>query len=308
MEPDPGVVSDSGVVSVDAIAGTLAAVRQPADAVCDRWTLEIVLQLLPGARRYSDILRLSGIASRLVASRLAALQALGIVDRRPYSDGPLRFEYFLTRMGLELRAVLGQMIRWEQSWSVRAAPADSTVEIQERLLGKCDATSDCAFCFEPVTARTVTLKIEPALLRKPPQKQKARRRTSAPSASATQPGNLLPESLSIFGDKWGIEILICAFFGIRRFIDFRSATGISANILSDRLARLTTAGILSEARPNSDAHGYWLTEKGLDLYSITVAVQTWADHWLPDRIRSPVRLIHRPCGREIVLRSSVPVQ
>ena len=112
----------------------------------------------------------------------------------------------------------------------------------------------------------------------------------------------------MFGDKWGIEILICAFFGLRRFNDVRAATGISSNILSDRLGRLTAAGILAEARPGSDVQGYWLTEKGLDLYPVTVAVQTWADRWLPDRIRSPVRLIHTPCGREIVLRSSMAAQ
>ena len=297
MEPE------SGAVSVDAIAGTLAAVRQPADAICDRWTLEIVLHLLSGARRYSELLHQSGMASRLVASRLAALQDLGVVDRRPYSEGPVRYEYFLTDMGSELRAVLGQMIRWERRWGVRAPPANETAEMQEGFLVDLAAPGDCAFCLEPVTARTVTLKIEPALRRKPQQKQKTRRRTSAPQASVAKPGHPLPESLSIFGDKWGIEILICAFFGIRRFNDFRSATGISGNILSDRLSRLTGAGILSEARHGSVEQGYWLTEKGLDLYSITVAVQTWADRWLPDRIRSPVRLIHKPCGQEIVLLS-----
>ena len=53
MEPEPGRVS------ADAIIGTLAAVRQPADAICDRWSLEIVLHLLPEARRFGDLVRLS---------------------------------------------------------------------------------------------------------------------------------------------------------------------------------------------------------------------------------------------------------
>jgi len=297
---------ERGEASADAIAGTLAAVRQPADAICDRWTLEIVLHLLAGSRRFSDLVRLSGMASRLVVSRLAALQALGVVDRRPYSDRPLRHDYFLTRMGLDLEAVLGQMSRWERRWSVHAPSA--AVDMPGRLPEPRDGSSACAFCHGPVTARTVMLKVEPAPPRSPRQKQTARRRTSAPTASATQSGQPLPESLSIFGDKWGIEILICAFFGIRRFNDFRSVTGISANILSDRLGRLTAAGILSEARPGSADQGYWLTDKGMDLYPVTVAVQTWADRWLPDRIRSPVRLIHRPCGQEVILKSSVEVR
>lgn len=297
MEPEPGGVP------TDAIAGTLAAVRQPADAICDRWTLEIVIHLLPNARRFSDLVRLSGLASRLVASRLAALQALGVVDRRPYGERPLRHVYFLTPMGVALKAVLGQMVRWERRWNVPALPADAGVTAPFPDL--CEASSDCAACLGPVTARNVALRIEPTLLRHPLQKQTMRRRTTAALASTTHQGHPLPESLSTFGDKWGIEILICAYFGIRRFKDFRAATGISGNILSDRLGRLTAAGILSDARRGSDLKGYWLTEKGIDLYPVTVAVQTWADRWLPDRIWSPVRLIHRPCGHELILEASV---
>ena len=161
MEPE------SGVVSVDAIAGTLAAVRQPADAICDRWTLEIVLHLLSGARRYSELLRQSGMASRLVASRLAALQDLGVVDRRLYSEGAVRYEYFLTDMGSELRAVLGQMIRWERNWRIPASPANETAEMQEGFLVDLAAPGDCAFCLEPVTD-----------VRPPGQRRKARPSTS----------------------------------------------------------------------------------------------------------------------------------
>ena len=300
MEPEPGRVS------ADAIIGTLAAVRQPADAICDRWSLEIVLHLLPEARRFGDLVRLSGMASGLVATRLSALQALGVVDRRPYSAGPPRHVYFLTPMGDELKAVLGQMIRWEQRWGSAPPPpaADAITWAAEGLA----TSSDCAVCHGPVSARAVTLRVEPGLLPKPRQKQTIRRRTSAPPPTAAQPGHPIPQSLAIFGDKWGIEILICAFFGLRRFNDFRVVMGVAGNILSDRLGRLTAAGILSEARPGSDLPGYWLTEKGVDLYPVTVAVQTWADRWLPDRIRSPVRLIHRPCGQELILRASVEVR
>ena len=294
---------ERGPVPADAITGALAAVRQPADAVCDRWTLEIVLRLLAGETRFSDLARDTGIAARLVASRLAALQRLGAVDRRPYSQAPLRHLYVLTPMGLELRPVLGQMIRWERSWST-PAPAASAALAGWRP-DEPPTASRCAFCSAPVSARAVTLRIEPALLRPPRPKQTARRRTSAPPplSGAAGPGHPLAQSLAIFGDKWGLEILICAFFGVRRFNDIRDATGISANILSDRLGRLTAASILSTARAGSDSQGYWLTDKGRDLYPVTVAMQTWADQWLPDRIRSPVRLIHRPCGREIVLQA-----
>jgi len=99
----------------------------------------------------------------------------------------------------------------------------------------------------------------------------------------------------VFGDKWGIEILVCAFTGIRRFNDFRTCTDISANILSDRMARFSETGILRPAS-GPGAQGYRLTAKGLDTYGLLVALQDWSDGWLSQRFRSPVKLIHEKFG------------
>ena len=52
----------------------------------------------------------------------------------------------------------------------------------------------------------------------------------------------LAASLDIFGDKWGIEILVCTFMRVRRFGELRGATGVAANILSNRLDRLQALG------------------------------------------------------------------
>lgn len=101
----------------------------------------------------------------------------------------------------------------------------------------------------------------------------------------------------MFGDKWGIEILLCAFFRLRRFSDFRLCTGIAANILTDRLDRFVAIGVLTRADPARPQAGYRLTERGVDLYGVMVAVEGWADRWLPGRYASPVRLIHRACGQ-----------
>lgn len=294
------------VADEDAVRGTLAAVRQPADAICDRWSLELVCHLLAGERRFGDLEQSSGVASRLVASRLAALRSLGVVDRRRYSDTPQRYAYFLTPMGRELRAVLGQMAGWEERW---ATGPDRHIDASgDGLLGDLPTSTLCAHCRRPIAARDVTFRIEPLQTPRAPPKQTVRRRSKTLRQEAAAGWRPLGESLAIFGDKWGIEILICAFFGIRRFNAFRSATGISPNILSDRLGRLTAAGLLAESWPGGAERGYWLTEKGRDVYPVTLAVQTWADRWLPDRIRSPVRLVHGVCGQEVLLLASLQVQ
>ena len=42
---------------------------------------------------------------------------------------------------------------------------------------------------------------------------------------------------------------------------------------------------------------YLLTDKGRDSYTIMIAIQSWADDWIDHRVRSPVKLRHRPCQK-----------
>ena len=282
--------------SVDPVAVTavLAAVRQAADAVCDRWSFEILLAAFEGETRFSGFVERTGMASRLVASRLEALVALGVFVRHAYCAKPRREAYCLTPMGGALSEVLRQMLCWDHRWRSPERPPPQL--FSTTLSGLEHAILRCRHCGAPTTARDIILVVDPARIRPLPNKKHIHRRSTVESASHAASIRPLGESLDIFGDKWGIEILICSFFGIRRFGDFRACTGISANILGDRLVRLQALGVLAPARAGADLKGYWLTAKGLDLYGVTVAVQAWADAWLPNRIRSPVTLIHRDCG------------
>ena len=118
----------------------------------------------------------------------------------------------------------------------------------------------------------------------------------------------LPQALGILGDKWTIEVVMAAFVRVHTFGGFQAHTGMATNILADRLARLTAAGVLRLAQDDSDQRrgDYRLTEAGLDLFGLLVCIETWADHWLRDRTRSPLRLTHRPCGEPLHLRLSCP--
>jgi DNA-binding HxlR family transcriptional regulator len=285
--------------SVDpvAITGALVAVRQAADAICDRWSFEILLAAFEGETRFTAFVERAGMASRLVASRLMALEQLGVFERKAYSANPPREDYRLTPMGEALAEVIRQMLRWEHRW--RPSDRPSLRALAGPLAGAEGSILRCRHCRAPTTARDVTLSFDPAQTPPFPLPAKAvvRRRSTLVAADRAEGFGALGESLDIFGDKWGIEILICGFFRVRRFGAFRACTGISTNVLSDRLARLEGLGVLSPARGRADPRGYWLTEKGLDLYGVTVAVQEWADAWLPNRTPSPVTLIHAACGR-----------
>lgn len=99
-------------------------------------------------------------------------------------------------------------------------------------------------------------------------------------------------ALNEVGDRWTFLILRETFFGVRRFVDFQRNLGVARNLLSARLAQLVDHGVLErrlyQTRP--ERHEYRLTEKGSDLYGVTVAMMRWGDSWLMDR--PPLRLSH----------------
>lgn len=98
------------------------------------------------------------------------------------------------------------------------------------------------------------------------------------------------------GDVWGFLILREAFFGARRFGDFAAALKISRARLSERLSHFVEADIL-EKRPGADGASrqeYRLTQKGIAIYPIALAMIDWAIAWRQSR--SVARLVHRPCG------------
>lgn len=83
------------------------------DVLGDRWTLVIVRDLLNGKRRYAE---LAGsperIPTNVLAARLKAMVAGGLVSRERYQDRPARHQYELTPRGLGLLPVLQALCRW----------------------------------------------------------------------------------------------------------------------------------------------------------------------------------------------------
>jgi DNA-binding HxlR family transcriptional regulator len=90
----------------------------------------------------------------------------------------------------------------------------------------------------------------------------------------------LAQTLSVIGEHWTMMIIRDAFFGLRRFDQYQRSLGIARNVLSDRLKKLTEAGIL--VRSDGPGHPeYRLTEKGLSLQPIMIAMTHWGDEHMP---------------------------
>lgn len=108
------------------------------------------------------------------------------------------------------------------------------------------------------------------------------------------------------GDLWTLRILRTVFRGRRRHGDFVAELGISRAVLSDRLARLIEQEVLERVGEVGRHPEYRLTQRGLDLWSLFLAMWQWEldwgtardhDSWASDRPRPLV--LHVGCGREM---------
>jgi DNA-binding HxlR family transcriptional regulator len=83
------------------------------DLVGERWALLVVLELMHGPKRYSDLAdALPGIGTNILAARLRDLEAHGIVTRRTLPPPAASRVYDLTEYGLELRPVMRELALW----------------------------------------------------------------------------------------------------------------------------------------------------------------------------------------------------
>jgi DNA-binding HxlR family transcriptional regulator len=83
------------------------------DLVGERWALLIVLELLHGPKRYSDLVEaLPGIGTNILAARLRDLEAHGIVTRRTLPPPAASRVYDVTEYGRELKSVMRELALW----------------------------------------------------------------------------------------------------------------------------------------------------------------------------------------------------
>jgi DNA-binding HxlR family transcriptional regulator len=113
-------------------------------------------------------------------------------------------------------------------------------------------------------------------------------------------------TVALIGEKWTFLVLREAFNGVRRFDDMQRRTQAPRQVLSDRLSRLVREGMLRRV-PYQEAgqrsrHEYRLTEKGLGLFPVLVALMEWGDRYAAPPSGPPLALTHRDCGEPVRLQ------
>ncbi len=91
--------------------------HQAVELVGKRWTGAILLVLMDGPLRFSEIRHLvPDLSDRLLSERLKELEAEGIVSRTVVPSTPVRIEYGLTEKGYALNDVMAAVSEWAETW------------------------------------------------------------------------------------------------------------------------------------------------------------------------------------------------
>ncbi|WP_028938762.1 winged helix-turn-helix transcriptional regulator [Pseudonocardia spinosispora] len=108
----------------------------------------------------------------------------------------------------------------------------------------------------------------------------------------------LARALEIVGERWTLLIVRDALLGLRRFEEFSESLGAARNILTDRLGRLVSAGVLERVRyqERPDRYEYRLTAMGHGLAVPVLSLMQWGDAHLAGPAGPPRLALHASCG------------
>jgi len=102
--------------------GQNCSIARALEVVGERWTLLIVRDAFLGVRRFDDFQQSLGIARNVLTDRLNRLVDEGILQRVRYSERPERYEYRLTRKGVDLQIALAGLRQWGDKYLTDKPP------------------------------------------------------------------------------------------------------------------------------------------------------------------------------------------
>ena len=141
---------------VCSIARSVAVAGEP-------WSPLVLRDVWVGINRFDDIQRDLGVSRKVLAERLKHLAESGMLERRPYSERPARYEYVLTRKGYEFVDVLMAMAAWGDRWT--AGEAGPPVLRRHRTCGHVSQVElRCSVCGEPLHAADVDVEPGPGAM------------------------------------------------------------------------------------------------------------------------------------------------
>jgi DNA-binding HxlR family transcriptional regulator len=129
------------------------------ELVGERWSLLIIRDaLFAGMTRFSEFERSLGIASNVLAARLAWFVEAGLMTMEPVSEDSEPSEYRLTEKGTELAPVVVALTAWGERW---VEPIGPIVYKHGECGGLVSQVITCAACSDEVQPADVVVQLRP---------------------------------------------------------------------------------------------------------------------------------------------------
>jgi DNA-binding HxlR family transcriptional regulator len=92
-------------------------IRDSIGLLSSKWSVDILLALGDGTRRYHELLEdLQPISEKVLTQTLRGMERDGLVARRVHAEVPPRVEYALTEKGYALLPIVESMRDYGQTW------------------------------------------------------------------------------------------------------------------------------------------------------------------------------------------------
>ncbi|MDH5301964.1 MAG: helix-turn-helix transcriptional regulator [Gammaproteobacteria bacterium] len=96
--------------------GEACPISKATSVLCERWTLQIIREMLMGATRFTEFQKyLPKLSPTLLNSRLRLLEEEGIILKKKTAE-KRSYEYRLTPAGMALAPVLAELGKWGMQW------------------------------------------------------------------------------------------------------------------------------------------------------------------------------------------------
>lgn len=135
------------------------SIAQCLEAAGEWWSMLIIRDAFFGVSRFDHFQQRLQIGRNILTQRLEHLVSHGILERVPYQEHPVRYDYRLTGKGRDLWPVLTAMRQWGDRW---AAPNGPPVQVLHRTCGHlAESAPTCSSCGQPMDLRSVQPVIGP---------------------------------------------------------------------------------------------------------------------------------------------------
>ena len=99
-------------------------IRDSIALLSSKWSVDVLLALGDGTRRYHELLEdLAPISEMVLTQTLRAMERDGLVGRRVHAEVPPRVEYALTPLGATLASPMKALAGWTLSHGTRVEHA-----------------------------------------------------------------------------------------------------------------------------------------------------------------------------------------